>query len=154
VARLYTDGSFAARLAGEFASFDRLEFHLAPPLLGRRDAAGQPVKSAYGPWIFSVFRILAGLRFIRGTPIDIFGYSDERRRERSLLTGYEADIAELVARLSADSILRCIDFANYPNVIRGFGHIKKRNIEKAIGIREKQLKAVLSEYSATPLVAE
>src|SRR5690606_26066747 len=88
VARLYTDGSFKRQLASQFQSYDRLEFHLAPPILGRRDADGKPRKSTFGPWMMKGFRLLAALKGLRGTALDVFGYSAERRAERALLADY------------------------------------------------------------------
>src|SRR5690606_3108551 len=84
VARLYTNGAFRRQLAAEFESYDRLEFHLAPPILGRRDGNGRLRKSRFGPWMMKVFAILAALRVLRGTPFDVFGRSAERRMERRL----------------------------------------------------------------------
>ena len=85
VARLYTDGSFAAELSKQFQSYDKLEFHLAPPIMGRRGNDGKPRKSSFGPWMMKGFRLLAALKGLRGTAFDLFGYSAERRMERQLL---------------------------------------------------------------------
>ena len=91
VARLYADTSFLDRVKSSFDG-DRLsfEFHLAPPLLARRDpATGEPRKMSFGPWILTVFRLLAKLKFLRGTAFDLFGYTKDRRTERRLIADYE-----------------------------------------------------------------
>src|SRR4029079_10267691 len=91
VARLFTDGSFQKQLSGTFAGWKSLEFHLAPPILGRRDPlTGHLRKSKFGPWMMTGFRLLAKLKGLRGTPLDVFGGSEERRQERRQLADYEA----------------------------------------------------------------
>src|SRR5690606_26905945 len=100
VARLYTDGSFKRQLGAEFEGYERLEFHLAPPIMGRKAADGTPRKSSFGPWMMSGFRVLAALRGLRGTIADPFAYSAERRMERALLTRYEGDVARIASELS------------------------------------------------------
>src|SRR6185437_7577957 len=94
VARLYTDGSFEKQLREQFDGDFKISFNLAPPLLGgAKDALGRPVKRAFGSWMMPVFRMLAGLRGLRGTAFDIFGYSADRKLERELVVSYESDIA-------------------------------------------------------------
>ncbi len=85
VARLYTDGSFARQVAATFEGDLKFEFHLAPPLLGRKNAKGEAIKTSFGPWMMPVFKGLARLKFLRGTPLDVFGYAKERRLERKLI---------------------------------------------------------------------
>ena len=100
VARLYSDGAFQKQVANELGG-ERLRFnvHLAPPLLARRDKrTGVPRKMTFGPWIFSVFGVLAKLKFLRGTAFDPFGYTDERQTERQLVRDYEAMLTEIVCR--------------------------------------------------------
>jgi indolepyruvate ferredoxin oxidoreductase len=132
VARLYTDGSFRRRIEQVFDGSYRLHFHLAPPLLARRDPqTGELQKSEYGGWVFAAFRILARLRFLRGSAFDIFGYSHERRMERRLIRDYETAIGEILERLSADNHALAVRIASIPEDIRGFGHVKERNIGQA-----------------------
>ena len=99
VARLYTDGAFEQRLAAQFEGDYKLVFNLAPPLLARRNPKGELVKQEFGPWMFKAFRLLARLRRLRGTPLDPFGRTAERRTERRLIDDYEALIDRLVAGL-------------------------------------------------------
>ena len=100
VARLYGNGEFLRQVAEEFDGERlRFEFHLAPPLLARRDRrTGVPRKITFGPWMLSVFRLLMRFKFLRGTAFDPFGYGAERRMERKLIADYEATLAELLAQ--------------------------------------------------------
>ncbi len=101
VARLFTDGKFEKQLRDQFEGEFKFNFNLAPPILGGGlDALGRPKKRAFGPWMLSVFRTLAKFRFLRGTPLDIFGYSPDRKLERDLIAGYEKDVATVLGLLS------------------------------------------------------
>jgi len=148
VARLYTDGAFLAQVAREIGGEDlRFEFHLAPPLLARRDPnTGQPKKMAFGAWIYPLFRVLAACKFLRGTPLDPFGHSVERRLERRLIGEYEALLAELMARLSADNHALAVSLAAIPEKIRGFGHVKARHLAAA----KAEEATLLEEFRASP----
>ena len=137
VARLYTDGSFKRQLAAEFQSYEKLEFHLAPPILGRTGTDGKPRKSSFGPWMMGGFRVLATLKGLRGTAFDIFGYSAERKMERRLLAEYEADLDLIAGKLTADRVEAAVALASVPQLIRGFGHVKQANAEKAAAERQR-----------------
>ena len=139
VARLYTDGAFQQQLASQFQEWDRLEFHLAPPILGRRGSDGKARKSSFGPWMMKGFGLLAGLRRLRGTPLDAFGYTRERRMERDLLKQYEADIDSIVAGLTRARIEAAAALASVPALIRGFGHVKEANARQAGQERDRLL---------------
>jgi indolepyruvate ferredoxin oxidoreductase len=133
VARLYSNGEFQRQLASEFTG-DRLrvEFHLAPPLLARRDpATGAPRKIAVGPWMMPVFNLLARLKFLRGTAFDPFGYTAERRLERKLVADYESTLAEVLAALTPENHHLAVGIAAIPEKIRGFGHVKLRHLQVA-----------------------
>ncbi len=133
VARLYTDGSFLQQVKNEVDGENlRLEFHLAPPLLARRDPeTGKPKKLAFGPWMLSAFRLLAKLKFLRGTPFDPFGRSAERRTERALIRDYETMLEELLAKLSPQNHHLAVGLASIPEKIRGFGHVKAWHLQSA-----------------------
>ena len=149
VARLFTDGSFQRQLESQFQDYGRLEFHLAPPILGRHGADGKPRKSSFGPWMMKAFRVLASLKRLRGTPLDVFGYLPERRMERELLAAYEGDL-ELIARsLVPGKIEAAAALASVPALIRGFGHIKAASVDKAAGERQRLLKR-LAETATVP----
>jgi indolepyruvate ferredoxin oxidoreductase len=132
VARLYTDGEFRRALEQQFEGDLRLSFHLAPPLFARRDpATGAVRKREYGPWMFGVFKMLAKLKRLRGTPLDLFGYTQERRMERALIGEYEITIRKLLPNLSLDNHSIAIGIAAIPDTIRGFGHVKERHLQLA-----------------------
>ncbi len=133
VARLYTDGAFLKQVESEFDG-DRLrfEFHLAPPLFARIDKdTGLPRKMSFGPWLMPAFRMLAKLKFLRGTALDPFGGTLERRTERKLITDYESMLAEVLARLTPDNHHLAVGLAAIPEKIRGFGHVKQRHLAAA-----------------------
>jgi indolepyruvate ferredoxin oxidoreductase len=139
VARLYTDGTFAAQLARTFEGDYRLEFHLAPPLLSKPDPeTGRPRKMRFGPWVMRAFRLLARMRGLRGTRWDIFGYNAERRMERRLIAEYEATLDEIGRWLDAANLETAVALAALPDGIRGFGPIKAASVDKAKA-REKEL---------------
>jgi indolepyruvate ferredoxin oxidoreductase len=131
VARLYTRGDFQRRLQQQFDGDYTLRFHLAPPLLARKDAHGHAIKREYGPWMFTAFRLLARLKFLRGGKLDVFGYSAERRGERQLIADYVATVDTLLQRLDADNVGLAAQIASIPEHIRGYGHIKHAHLEEA-----------------------
>jgi indolepyruvate ferredoxin oxidoreductase len=131
VARLYTDGRFMARLRQQFDGQPRLHFHMAPPFMGKTDAAGHPVKTQFGPWMLPALRVLAGLRGLRGSVLDPFGRTAERRMERELLADYVAQVEALVARLPAVDFDTAVALARLPEQIRGFGHVKQDSVAAA-----------------------
>ena len=139
VARLYTDGSFMKQLSSEFDSFERLEFHLAPPLLGRRDARGNPRKSSFGPWMMKGFSALARLRFLRGTALDPFARTEERRGDRRALAEYEATLDRVTRDLTAANAAAAADLLAYPDGIRGYGHVRGASMERAASKRAELL---------------
>jgi indolepyruvate ferredoxin oxidoreductase len=143
VARLFTDGSFARQIASTFSGDVKLEFHLAPPLLGKRDpGTGLPVKSTFGPWMMRAFRMLAGLKGLRGSVFDIFGYTAERKRERALIGEYLAVLDEVMAGLTPQNHALAVEIAALPDRIRGFGHIKERSVSAA----KQEEAALLQKY--------
>jgi indolepyruvate ferredoxin oxidoreductase len=133
VARLYTDGSFLAQVADTFDGDNlRFEFHLAPPLLAQRDrTTGLPRKMSFGPWLLPAFRLLANLKFLRGTALDPFGRTQERRTERKLIEDYEAMLAKVLEALTQDNHHVAVALASMPEKIRGFGHVKQRHLAAA-----------------------
>ncbi len=148
VARLYTDGAFLEKLQSQFDGDFTLDYHLAPPLLARRDpATGEPRKHAFGPWMRHVFRLLTWLRPLRGTALDIFGYTQERRMERRLIADYEAILRELSATLSSGNHALAIEIASLPAKMRGFGHIKARNVESTKACEAELLVLLRSKHT-------
>ena len=101
-------------------------------MLGNRDpVTGEVRKRRFGPWVMTVFRILARLKGLRGTPLDIFGHTAERKMERRLIADYEATLETLLANLDGDNHAIARDIAALPETIRGFGHVKEKSIEQA-----------------------
>ena len=132
VARLHCAPEFRRRLEATFEGNWSLEFHLAPPLFARRDpATGEPRKTRYGPWMMRVFAVLARLKGLRGTMLDPFGYTRERRRERALIDRYERAVASLLDGLDHTNHALAVEIAALPERIRGFGHVKAKGIEEA-----------------------
>jgi indolepyruvate ferredoxin oxidoreductase len=139
VARLHTDTGFLDDLKGKFDGEVRTTFHLAPPFLSRPDpVSGEARKRPVGPWIVPVFRVLARLKPLRGTPLDPFGWSGERRMERRLIREYQATVKELLERLTPDNLARAATIAALPERMRGYGHVKRRNVE-AVKLEEARL---------------
>ncbi len=134
VARLQSDPAFLARLRAQFEGDWKLKFHLAPPLFAKTDAHGHLVKKAYGPWMMSAFRLLAKAKFLRGTALDPFGRTAERRTERALIGEYEALIGEVLAKLNAANRPLALELAALPDGIRGYGHVKENNLR---AVRQK-----------------
>ena len=133
VARLHTDPAFAAKIAAQFEGDYKLRYHLAPPLLAKRDAQGHLIKQPFGPWMFTAFRLLAKLKGLRGTALDIFGRSAERRGERALIAEYRSCIEELLGTLDAARLGQAVEIARIPEEIRGYGHVKEKHVAAAHG---------------------
>ncbi len=142
VARLHTDTAFLAKVATQFDGDFKLHYHLAPPMSAARNAAGELQKRSYGPWMQTAFRLLAPLKVLRGSPLDVFGYTTERREERALVQEYRAAVEAMLPLLNADNRDAAVAFARLPEQIRGFGHVKARHLTAA----RKQWSALLEQF--------
>jgi indolepyruvate ferredoxin oxidoreductase len=133
VARLYTGESFRRQIKSTFDGDNlRLEFHLAPPLLSKKnETTGEPKKISFGLWMLSAFGLLAKLKFLRATPLDIFGYTAERRLERKLISDYETLLGELTQNLTSGNRAVAVALASIPEKIRGYGPVKQRHLAAA-----------------------
>ncbi|WP_398479141.1 indolepyruvate ferredoxin oxidoreductase family protein [Tardiphaga sp.] len=131
VARLYTDGRFEKQLRDQFEGDFKIHFNLAPPMLPGTDASGRPKKRAFGAWMMPLFKLLAGARGLRGTPLDVFGYSADRKIERDLIAGYEKDIATVLELLSPANVEIAVELLSLPDTIRGYGPVKEAAVEAA-----------------------
>ncbi|MEO0999110.1 MAG: indolepyruvate ferredoxin oxidoreductase family protein, partial [Pseudomonadota bacterium] len=140
VARLHAE-TLEAAVAENFDGVRAMRFHLAPPILGRKNADGTPRKTEFGPWILPVFRQLAKLKWLRGRPYDPFGRTAERRMERALIAEYERDMEEVMAGVSEATRDIAVALAELPLQIRGFGHVKEGNARAAAKRREELLAA-------------
>ncbi len=128
VARLYTDGKFEAALKAQFEDWDHLSFHMAPPLIAKPGADGRAKKVELGSWTFKALKTLAKFKGLRGSALDLFGKTEERRIERQLIRDYEALVDELLVHLNADKLDVAIKLARLPEGIRGYGHVKLANV--------------------------
>jgi indolepyruvate ferredoxin oxidoreductase len=150
VARLFTDGHFEQKLRDQFDGDFKISFNLAPPLLGgAKDALGRPKKRAFGAWILPVFRTLAKMRGLRGTVLDVFGHSADRRLERDLIAGYEKDVATVLGLLSPATHDTAVELLSLPDRIRGYGPVKEKAVKDA-QLRYAQLAADLANPPAAP----
>jgi indolepyruvate ferredoxin oxidoreductase len=132
VARLHTESGFIESVKRNFGADARMSFHFSPPLLARRDpATGRPKKYELGPWMLPVLRVLAKLRWLRGTKLDPFRFSADRRLERELLARYEALLDRVMAELDDSRFELALALARLPEQVRGFGPVKSAAAERA-----------------------
>lgn len=139
VARLHTDQSFHDKVASLFEGDYKLNYHLAPPLLAKKNAKGELQKQAFGPVMLTAFKVLARLKGLRGTPWDVFGKTEERAQERALIDDYRASLDEIMSALALPAPLEqagmryqnALEVARIPEQIRGFGHVKARHLKAA-----------------------
>ena len=136
VARLYAAPAFMDGLRKDFSGDLTLNFNLAPPLLAfRKTADGEPRKIKFGPWVYTLFKVLKHLKVLRGTPFDLFGWSHDRKVERMLIKRYKGWIQHAITKLNDANYATAVAIAELPALIRGYGPVKDRNV-----------KAVLSQY--------
>jgi indolepyruvate ferredoxin oxidoreductase len=131
VARLQSDPAFLAKIAAQFEGDYTLNYHLAPPLTAKKNAAGELQKSKFGPAMLTGFKWLAKLKGLRGTAFDVFGRTEERKTERALIDEYKASIDELLGSLNAGNLALATEIARIPEDIRGYGHVKERHLAAA-----------------------
>ncbi|MCA3040317.1 MAG: indolepyruvate ferredoxin oxidoreductase family protein, partial [Rhodocyclaceae bacterium] len=132
VARLYSDMRFQKKVADQFEGDYKLTFHLAPPVMSVGDpTTGEPRKKVYGPWMMTAFNVLAKFKGLRGTALDLFGYTEERKTERQLIADYEALVDELLRDVTVVNYETAVDLASIPEHIRGFGHVKHAHLVDA-----------------------
>lgn len=132
VARLYTKGDFMKQIEDHFEGDYKLQFHLAPPLLAKKDkVTGHLQKKTYGSWMMRAFKILAGFKFLRGGVLDPFSYTQERKMERALIGEYETTLDYVLKHIKDNNYEIACAIANIPEEIRGFGHVKEEHLQKA-----------------------
>ena len=132
VARLHTNKQFLERVKTQFEGDFKVFYHLAPPLLAKRNEKGQLIKQKMSPYMLLVFKALSRLKFLRGTSLDLFGRSEERQTERALIEEYKDTVNELLSSLNAQNHALAVNVAKVPEQIKGFGHVKERHIEAAM----------------------
>jgi indolepyruvate ferredoxin oxidoreductase len=139
VARLYSDGEFQRKLAEQFTGDYKLKFHLAPPLLSRKDpVTGRLIKREFPGWTMKLFGLLAQFKLLRGTALDVFGMTAERKQERQDIVDYQELLSELLGKLNDGNYSIAVELADLPRQLRGFGHVKDQNREK-LALQREQL---------------
>ena len=144
VARLHTDSAFLSRVTGMFEGDFKLNYHLAPPLTSEKNEKGELVKQKFGPAMLTGFKVLRRLKFLRGTALDVFGRTEERRTERALIGEYQSSLLVILNQLNADNHRLAVDVARIPEHIKGFGHVKERNLKAA----RTQWTALMAQFVA------
>jgi len=141
VARLHTNTAFLQKIGDMFEGDYTVNYHLAPPIIAKTNEKGELQKQKFGPLMLTGFKLLKHFKVLRGTPLDIFGNTEEREMERALIVEYVASIEEVLAKLHADNHALALEIANLPDAIKGFGHVKARNVaavrSKWSGLMEK-----------------
>jgi len=150
VARLHTDTAFLDKVNAMFEGDFKLHYHLAPPLLAKRNEKGELQKQKFGPAMLTGFRWLARLKGLRGSALDIFGRSEERKSERALISEYRASLDEVLARLTADNHALAVEIARIPEKIKGYGHVKERNLVAARGQWQELLQQWRAPVATAP----
>ncbi len=139
VARLYSNGDFKAKIEAMFEGDFQLEFHMAPPLLSKKDRnTGLPIKRKLPHSMLFLFGLLARLKVIRGSFLDPFSYLKERREELQLISDYETSVEEIIQKLTPENYDVAVELAGIPEKIRGYGHVKEKSVE-AMTARKNQL---------------
>jgi indolepyruvate ferredoxin oxidoreductase len=135
VARLHSDGTFEQKVAAMFEGDYKLNYHLAPPLIAKKNDRGELQKQQFGPWMLTSFKLLAKLKGLRGTAFDIFGVTAERRMERALVADYRNSMEAVMLKITSENVQTllpvALDIARLPDSIKGFGHVKARNAAAA-----------------------
>ncbi|HEX5806388.1 MAG TPA: indolepyruvate ferredoxin oxidoreductase family protein, partial [Macromonas sp.] len=159
VARMYSDPAFLDRLQHQFEGDYKLHFHLAPPILSKpRQPGGEPRKMEFGPWMFKAFKVLAKFKGLRGSALDVFGYTEERRMERRLIAEYRAMVEGLIQRLNGSNQAEIEKIAALPEMVKGYGPIKDKNVvlyeaEKNRLLAELDAPAAPAAKKVIPVVA-
>jgi indolepyruvate ferredoxin oxidoreductase len=149
VARLHSE-TVETLVNEQFEDVKTLKFHLAAPVIARKDKDGKPLKRAFGNWMLGAFGLLKKGKILRGTPFDPFGYSAERKMERALIREFERDMKEVLKLVNRDNLATCVALAELPLKIRGFGHVKLKNAADVA----KQREALLAELRNGPTLAQ
>jgi len=147
VARLHSDPAFLKRIEDMFEGDYKINYHLAPPMTADRNEKGELVKKKYGPSMLRNFRWLAKLKGVRGGAFDIFGKTEERQTERALIQQYRASIDEVLKSLNADNHATAVEIARIPEQIKGYGHVKERNLAAA----RERWSALMTQYRHSPV---
>jgi indolepyruvate ferredoxin oxidoreductase len=145
VARLHTDAAFLQKINGMFEGNFTLNYHLAPPLIAKTNAKGELQKQKFGPLMLTGFKVLKHFKWLRGTALDVFGYTEERQTERALIQQYCTSVDNMLGQLNANNHALAIEMARIPEQIKGFGHVKARHLAAA----RQKWDALKAQWSAS-----
>ena len=152
VARLHSN-VIKDKISSQFSEFKKITFHLAPPVISKVGQDGRPVKREFGQWILILFKILASLKFLRNTAFDPFGYSKDRKLERSLIVKFEQDMKDFLFDLNGINKTLIKELLTLPQNVKGFGPVKEASV-KAVLRRRKELIIEIRSNSITKVAAE
>lgn len=131
-------------VANEFEGDFKLTYHLAPPLMSRMGANGRPQKRAFGSWFVKIAKPLAALKILRGTPFDVFGYTQERKMERAWITKFEQLLTRLENEYVPENHQIWREIIELPQSVKGFGPVKMAH-DQAVQARLAELIASLEK---------
>ncbi|MDA9367946.1 indolepyruvate ferredoxin oxidoreductase family protein [Flavobacteriaceae bacterium] len=144
VARLHTSPRFMNLLREQFEGEPgvdyRINYHLAPPMIAKKDRQGHLLKSQYGQWMLSAFRLLRRFSGLRGGWLDVFGKTAERRQERQLIKDYMQLLDDLAEHLDERTLDNTRALLELPDSIRGYGHVKEASMDQAARKRDSLLR--------------
>ncbi|MBU2875532.1 indolepyruvate ferredoxin oxidoreductase family protein [Marinobacter salexigens] len=148
VARLFAETDFMKEVNNTFEGDFKVHFHLAPPIMNRgTDAQGRPRKRQFGPWMFRVFKLLAKFRVLRGTPVDPFSYSSDRKMDRAQLKEYQQLVERIVSELDASNYDTFLQLAELGSEIRGYGPVREQAAE---AVQEKHSQLIKALNTGRP----
>ena len=136
VARMLTSPEFESKVREQFAEVESIGYNLHPPMLKQ---FGVTRKMKLGAWARPMLRVLAGLKGLRGTGLDVFGYSAHRRLERSLPEWYKGVVRQAVGMRHSDNATMVLDLARLPDQIRGYEQIKEESIARVKSLAQEKL---------------
>lgn len=144
VARLHTQTGFEDQVAEAFEGDYRIHYHMAPPLLSwKKDARGRPIKRQFGPWLRPALGLLARMKGLRGSALDLFGYTEERRLNRELIDWYEQALTSIASAGPSASFDALEAIAKTPLDMRGFGPVWMAAAEKQREKAEAELAKII-----------
>jgi indolepyruvate ferredoxin oxidoreductase len=132
VARLYTDGTWAKQVEENFSGDYKIKFHMAPPLISKRDPiTGQLKKREFGGWMLSALKLASKFKVLRHTPLNPFSYSAERKEDKELLQQYKTVLNQIISGLTEENKDVALEMARVPEFVRGYGHVRTESVEAA-----------------------
>ena len=130
VARLHRSKAFQQAVRDQFGDKTEVTYKLHPPIMRRM---GVERKIGLGRSGDAAFALLARMKGLRGSALDIFGRTAHRKMERELIDEYRGMIERALDTLSAGdeaAYARAVEIAQLPDIIRGYEEIKEANVEQ------------------------